>query len=139
MFHEMTLKLYSRNALKEKFHSVSFPLSIPLRRLLCNAMMKPSFDYVYYTWYPNINKNFRVRLQAAQNKCTRFCQKLGDRKSITVKEFEKVNWMSINASLNQSIPSCIYKVHAKKATAYMYEIFSHSECNGIPAHYSYQN
>ena len=80
-----------------------------------------------------------MRLQAAQNKCIRFCLKLGDRKSITVKEFEKVNWLSINESVNQCMLSCIYKVvYTKKAPDYMYEIFSHAEYNGIPTRYSYQ-
>ena len=48
-------------------------LSFRLRRLLCNAMIQPSFDYACNAWYPNINKKSKMRLQAAQNKCTRFC------------------------------------------------------------------
>ena len=52
-------------------------------------MIQPFFDYACNTWYPNLNKNLRTHLEAAQNKCIRFCLKLGDRKSITVKEFEK--------------------------------------------------
>ena len=58
-----------------------FP-DIPLRRLLCNAMAQPSFDYACNAWYTNLNKNLKTRVQAAQNKCIRFCLKLGDRKSI---------------------------------------------------------
>ena len=57
--------------------------------------------------------------EAAQNKCIRFCLKLGDRKSITVKEFEKINWLPIHERVNQCILSCIYKFHAKKASDYM--------------------
>ena len=113
-------------------------LDIPLRRLLCNAMIQPFFDYACNAWYPNLNKNLKTRLQAAQNKCIRFCLKLGDRKSITVKEFEKINWLPIHERVNQCILSCIYKFHAKKAPDYMDEIFYHAECNGIPTHYSYQ-
>ena len=41
-------------------------LSFPLRRLLCNTMIEPFFDYAYNAWYPNINKKFKTRLQAAQ-------------------------------------------------------------------------
>ena len=29
-------------------------LNFPLRRLLCNGMIKPFFDYACNTWYPNI-------------------------------------------------------------------------------------
>ena len=66
-------------------------LDIPLRRLLCNAMIQPFFDYACNAWYPNLNKKLKKRLQAAQNKCIRFCLKLGDRKSIKTIEFEKIN------------------------------------------------
>ena len=59
-------------------------------------MIQSFFDYACNAWYPNLNKNFKMCLQAAQNKCIRFCLKLGDRKSITVKEFEKINWLPIH-------------------------------------------
>ena len=57
-------------------------LSIPLRRLLCNAMIQPFFDYACNAWYPNTSKKLKTRLQAAQNKCIRFCLKLNDRSCI---------------------------------------------------------
>ena len=113
-------------------------LDIPLHRLLCVAMIKSFFDYACNAWYPNLNKNFKMCLQAAQNKCIRFCLKLGDRKSIAVKELEKINWLPIQERFNQCMLSCIYKFHAKKAPDYMDEIFSHAVCNRIPTHYSYQ-
>ena len=62
-------------------------LSYPLRRLLCNAMIQPFFDYACNAWYPNINKKLKTRLQAAQNKCIRFCLKLDDRSSLKSNEF----------------------------------------------------
>ena len=74
-------------------------------------MIQPFFAYASNALYSNINKNLKTRLQAAQNKCL----KLGDRKSITVKEFEKINWLPIHERVNQCILSCVYKFHAKKA------------------------
>ena len=88
--------------------------------------------------FANLNKNVKTRLKAAQNKCIRFCLKLGDRKSITVQEFEKLNWMPIHERVNQWILSCVYKFLPKKAPNYMDQNFSHAECNGIPTRYSYQ-
>ena len=32
-------------------------LNFPLRRLLCNAMIQPLFDYACNAWHPNIKKN----------------------------------------------------------------------------------
>ena len=34
-------------------------LEIPLRRLLCNAMIQPFFDYACNSWYPDPNKNLK--------------------------------------------------------------------------------
>ena len=58
-------------------------------------MVQPFFDYACNAWYPNINRN----LQAAQNKCIRFCMKL-DNFSFAVKEFEKINWLLIHERVN---------------------------------------
>ena len=76
-------------------------LSTPLRRLLCNVMIQPFFDYACNAWYPNLNKKLKTRLQAAQNKCIRFCLKLGDRSSLKSKEFEKINWLPIHERISQ--------------------------------------
>ena len=51
-------------------------LSPKLRRLLCNALMQPQFDYVCSVWYPNLNKKFKTKLQTLRNKCVRFCLQL---------------------------------------------------------------
>ena len=63
-------------------------------------MIQPFFDYACNAWYLNLNKNLKTRLQAAQNECIRFCLKLGDRISVTVKEFEKINWFPIQERVN---------------------------------------
>ena len=54
-------------------------------------MIQLFFDYACNAWYPNLTKNLEKRLQAAQNKCIRFCLKLGDRTSIKTIKFEKIN------------------------------------------------
>ena len=54
-------------------------LSPPLRRLLCNAIIQPHFDYACTAWFPNLNQNFKKKLQTFQNKCIRFCLQLGNR------------------------------------------------------------
>ena len=75
-------------------------LSFPLRRLLCNAMIQPFFDYACNAWYPNINKKFKTRLQAAQNKCIRFCFKLDDRFRLKSKEFERINRLPVQERIS---------------------------------------
>ena len=48
-------------------------LNKPLRRLLCNAMIQPFFDYACPAWYPSLRKDLQKRLQVSQNNCVRFC------------------------------------------------------------------
>ena len=38
-------------------------LSKDLRRLLCNALIQPHFDYACAAWYPNLNKKYKNKLQ----------------------------------------------------------------------------
>ena len=109
-------KVYSR--LKCSYRQNKF-LDFPLRRLLCNAMMQPLFDYACNVWYPNLNKHLKHHLQAAQNKCIRFFLKLGDRISIKINEFEKTNWLPIHDRVNQCALSSIYKFHANNAPGFM--------------------
>ena len=49
-------KLNSR--LKSLYRKNIF-LSPPLRRLLCNAIIQPHFDYACTAWFPNLNKNLK--------------------------------------------------------------------------------
>ena len=80
-------------------------------------MIQRFFDYIS-------QQNLKTRLQAVQIKCIRFCLKLGDREGITVKDFEKRNWMPFHERVNQCTFSCIYKFYVKKAPDSMDETFS---------------
>ena len=51
-------------------------LSPTLRRLLCNALIQPPFDYACSDWYPNLTNKLKNRIQTSQNKCIRFCLQL---------------------------------------------------------------
>ena len=67
----------------------------------------------------HLNKNLKTRLQAAQNKSITFCLKLGDRASVTVKEFEKINWLPIQERVNQCTLSFVYKFQSKTRPDYL--------------------
>ena len=107
-------------------------LSIPLRRLLCN-------DYACNAWYPNLNKKLKTRLQAAQNKCIRFCLKLGDRSSLKSKEFEKINWLPIHQRVSQYSVCSVYKFFAKSCPDYFNELYFPVENKGINTHFHFKN
>ena len=70
----MALNVASKiNTLLNKF------LSPQLRRLLCNALIQPHFDYACSVWYPNFNKKVKTKLQTLENKCVRFCLQLDNK------------------------------------------------------------
>ena len=63
------------NKLKFLYRKNRF-LTPTLRRLLCNALIQPHFDYACSAWYPSLTKKLKNRIQTSQNKCIRFCLQL---------------------------------------------------------------
>ena len=47
-------------------------LTPPLKRLLCNALIHPHFDYASSAWYPNLQNKLSNKLQICQNKLLDF-------------------------------------------------------------------
>ncbi len=108
--------------LKFLYRNQSF-LSTSLRRLLCNALIQPHFDFACAAWYPCLNKNFKNKIQVAQNKCIRFCLNLGNRSHIGAKEFEAINWLPTKERFEQCLCVGIFKFIAKAAPLYISEMF----------------
>ena len=84
-------------------------LTTNLRRLLCNALIQPHFNYACTAWYPNLSKKLKNKIQTTQNKCVRFCLNLDKMAHISQNEFEKLNWLPISNRINQCILSTTYK------------------------------
>ena len=87
MAYKTIKKINSR--LNDLFRKKQF-LTTSLRRLLCNALIQPHFDYA---WYPNLSKKLKNKIQTSQNKCVRFCLNLNKMAHISQNEFEKLNWL----------------------------------------------
>ena len=98
-------------------------LSPPLRRLLCNSLIQPHFDYACSAWYPNLNKRLKSKLQILQNKCIRFCLNLNNRAHIGQKEFEQINWLPVNDRFKQIISSMSFKFCNNTSPPYMNDVF----------------
>ena len=98
-----------------------------LRRMLCNALIQPHFDYACSAWYPNLTKGIKNKLQIAQNKCIRFCLFLGNREGIRYKHLRKINWLPVAERVYQFIAVSVYKFFNALAPIYMAEIFIKSE------------
>ena len=84
-----------KNSCLKFLHRQNHFLTPPLHRLLCNALMEPLFDYACTAWFPNLSKKLRLRLQAMQNKCIRFCLLLDKMSRICVNEFLELHWLNL--------------------------------------------
>ena len=89
------------NRLKFLYRKQKF-LSLSLRRLLCNALIQPHFDYACAAWYPLLNKRQSKRIQIAQNKCIRYCLNLDNKAHVGTNEFLKINWLPTKKELNNA-------------------------------------
>ena len=109
-------------------------LTPPLHRLLCNALIQPLFDYACTAWFPNLSKKLRLRLQATQNKCIRFCLQLDKMSRICVNEFLELNWLNVHDRYLQFIVSDIFKFYNNQCPDYFNEVFCPVD-NGVATHF----
>ena len=79
-----------------------------LRRMLCNALIRPHFDYACPAWYSNLNEKTKKKIQIMQNKCIRFCFKLDKMHHISEEEFRLINWLPTSKRVDQYINTIIY-------------------------------
>ena len=98
-------------------------LNKDLRRLLCNALIQPHFDYAISAWFPNLNKALQRKLQISQNKCIRFCLQSGNRSHIGVNEFKALNWLPVKERSKSCLSTLVYKFFNNKSPVYMSDIF----------------
>ena len=113
-------------------------LNKPLRRLLCNAMIQPFFDYACPAWYPSLRKDLQKRLQVSQNNCVRFCLQLDKKTRIGVAEFKEINWLNINDRFSQCVLSSIYKFFNSESPEYFNEIYFLAEPSNKNTRSSFQ-
>jgi len=120
----MALKILSKinSRLRFLYRKNKF-LTPQLRRLLCNALIQPHFDYACTSWYPNLNKSLKKKLQTAQNKCIRFCLLLPSRTHLGANEFKKINWLNIEDRFKQIVCTNVFKFFNNKSPDYLDEIF----------------
>ena len=67
-------------------------------------------------------KKLKTRLQAAQNKCIRFCLKLDDRFRLKSKEFEIINWLPVQERISQCAVCNVYKFFSKHSPDYLKDL-----------------
>ena len=98
-------------------------LTPTLRRLLCNALIQPHFDYACSAWYPNLTKKLKHRIQTTNNKRMCFCLQLDKLKHISHEEFECLNWLPVTYRFKQCVISIVFKCFNRQCPNYLNEVF----------------
>ena len=106
-------------------------LTPTLKRLLCNALIQPHFDYACSSWYPSLTKKLKNRIQTSQNKCIRFCLQLDKMTHISHKEFETLNLLPVTERSNQCMNSIAFKYVNDQCHNYLNEVFQTAPENNI--------
>ena len=106
-------------------------LNKPLRRLVCNAIVQPFFNYACSGCYSSLKKDWQKKLQVSQNNCLRFCLQLHKKTRIVVTEFKEINWLNINDRFSHWVLSSIYKLFNSESPEYFKEIYFPAEPSNI--------
>ena len=134
----MALKVINKINSRLKFlHRKNTFLTPALRRLLCNALIQPHFDYTSSGWYPNFTQKVKNKIQITQNKRIRYCLQLSKITHISRNEFETLNWLPVKDRFNQSINSIVFKYFTKQCPSYLDEVFELVCPNNLRARNSY--
>ena len=96
------------------------------KRLLCNALIQPFFDYVCTSWYPVQRKVFKKRFQIAQNKCMQWSLDLPPRTHVSAIHFNKINWFPVEHRVELCTATTVFKFWNQLTPSYFKDIFTPS-------------
>ena len=99
-------------------------LSYHLKRMLCNSLIQPHFDFACCAWYPNLSISLKNKLQTAQNARIRFCLGIERRSQIGLNHFEKINWLPVKNRVDQCIAVTAYNFKNNLSPVYMSDIYT---------------
>ena len=113
-------------------------LTPQLRRLLCNSLIQPHFDYALSAWYMNLDKGYKEKLNVMQRKCIRFCLMKDSRSTIGLKDFVDINWLPVERRANLINASLVYKFFNKSSPSYMNYVFTPISQYGVTKEKNFQ-
>ena len=108
-----------------------------LKRLLCNSLIQPHFDYACSSWYPYLTQNLKNKIQIMQNKCIRFCLQLDNRSHIGLNELEKINWLNTNDRYRQNLCTIVFNSLHGNCPLYISKMFDVVQQGNRSTRFSY--
>ena len=86
------------------------------------AFNQSHFDCMYATWYANLKKIYRKKLQVLQNKCIRFSLQWNNREQIGM-NIDMINWLPIDQRFIQFLFTSILKFFSEMCLQHMKGIY----------------
>ena len=93
---------------------------------MCNALIQPDFDHTRMAWHPNINKEYKNKLQVLQIKCIRLCLQFDNREHSVSENVAKINYLPIDQRLKQCFSTSVFKFFSEMCPQYMNKIYKKS-------------
>jgi hypothetical protein len=98
----MAKKIISKSNAKLKFlYRQAKNVDMETTKILVSALIQCHFDYASTSWYNNLTKHYKVRLQCTQNKIVRFLLNAPARTHIGPLEFSKVRMLPVELRVRQ--------------------------------------
>ena len=94
-----------------------------LRRMLCNALIQPYFDFACTACYPNISEKAKKEMQIMHNKCIRFWLTLDQMHRISEEGSRSINWLPTSNRVNQCINNFTFDFVNEASPFYLKETF----------------
>ena len=92
------------------------------RKLLCNSLAQPHFDYACLSWYRSSSVKLQVKLQCAQNKLIRFINSYNSRKHLSFDDFKNLKWLNVSFRVEFVSLCNMFKINQNCAPMYLCDL-----------------
>ena len=98
------------------------------RKLLVSTLVQSNFDYGVNSWFRGLPQKVKTRFQTTQNRLIRYILNYDGRHHLCSEDFNLVGWLNVNDRIEYLSLCLMYKIHIKKAPAYLCDVklVSHS-------------
>jgi hypothetical protein len=98
-------------------------LSRDIRKILSMALVQCHIDYACMSWYYNLTKEYKHKLQVLQNKMIRFILGKSNREHVGCMEFRQCNCTNIENRVKQLSLNIVHKLFYRQLPEYLLPYF----------------
>ena len=92
------------------------------KKMLCSAIIQPSFDYACNSWYRGLQQTLKNKLQVCQNKIIRYMLGYPNRQHLYFKDFKKVGLLNVVNRVDYLSLGLMFGVYNNTAPKYLCNI-----------------